>query len=426
MPFLPNIRYGTERYPERIARRLRVLNVTAWLSAIVPAIFATIRFLDPRPEIWTRGLINASLAVAVACLPLLHRFGPLAAPLAYIAIAFTFLFRSIYQVGTDNGSYLYYLSAVAISILIIGIERVVLAGAISVLAAVLVVTLHLITPDNTGLYSQKALSSNFVTNVITNTAILFAVVYYAVREIGRAETRAEREFARSETLLANILPPRVAERLKDRPGAEIAERYPEASILFADMAGFTARAADTAPEELVRFLNGVFTRLDALVEKHGLEKIKTTGDAYMVVSGVPAPRADHAEALAALALDMRDALAGLIDPKGRAVPVRIGIATGPVVAGVVGTKKFFYDVWGDAVNTAARMEQTGEPGKIQVAPETREQLKERFQFEDRGVIEVRGKGQMRTWLLIGTKRNPPGETEIGNPAGAGSECLQRR
>ena len=403
MHVFPSIRYGTERYPEKIARRLRVLNVTAWLSAMVPAIFATIRFLDPRPEIWTRGLVNASLAVALACLPLLHRFGPLAAPLAYVAIVFTFLFRAVYQVGTDNGGYLYYLSGVAISILIIGIERVVLAGAISVLAAVLVVTLHLITPDNTGLYSQKALSSNFVTNVITNTAILFAVVYYAVREIARAETRAEREFARSETLLANILPPRVAERLKDRPGGEIAERYPEASILFADMAGFTARAADTAPEELVRFLNGVFTRLDALVEKHGLEKIKTTGDAYMVVSGVPAPRADHAEALAALALDMRDALAGLVDPKGRAVPVRIGIATGPVVAGVVGTKKFFYDVWGDAVNAAARMEQTGEPGRIQVTSETRAHLEDRFVLEERGLVEVRGKGQMRTWFLAGRK-----------------------
>jgi adenylate cyclase len=192
------------------------------------------------------------------------------------------------------------------------------------------------------------------------------------------------------------------------------------------MAGFTARASDTEPADLVRFLNGVFTRLDALVERHGLEKIKTTGDSYMVVSGVPDRRPDHAEALAALALEIRDALAGLIDPKGRPVPVRIGIASGPVVAGIVGSKKFFYDVWGDAVNTAARMEQTGEPGKIQVAPETREQLKERFQFEDRGVIEVRGKGQMRTWFLIGTKRNPPGETELGNPDGAGSECLQRR
>jgi adenylate cyclase len=146
-------------------------------------------------------------------------------------------------------------------------------------------------------------------------------------------------------------------------------------------------------------LNGVFTRLDALVERHGLEKIKTTGDAYMVVSGVPEPRPDHAEALADLALAMRDALAGLVDPKGRAVPVRIGLASGPVVAGVVGTRKFFYDVWGDAVNTAARMEQTGEPGKIQVAPETYERLKDHFELKKRGVVEVRGKGEMRTWFL---------------------------
>jgi adenylate cyclase len=280
------------------------------------------------------------------------------------------------------------------------------------LAAALIITLHLVAPDNTGLLSANALFlGNFVTNVITNTAILFAVVFYAVREIARAEATAEREYARSEALLANILPPRVAAELKDRPGdssadrtrGEIADAYPEASILFADMAGFTARAADTAPVDLVRFLNGVFTRIDALVETHGLEKIKTTGDAYMVVSGVPEPRPDHAEALAALALDMREALAGLVDPKGRAVPVRIGIASGPVVAGVVGTRKFFYDVWGDAVNTAARMEQTGEPGKIQVAPETQARLTNRFVLEERGTIEVRGKGPMRTWFLAGRR-----------------------
>jgi len=163
----------------------------------------------------------------------------------------------------------------------------------------------------------------------------------------------------------------------------------------------------TTPEELVRFLNGVYTKLDSLVERHGLEKIKTTGDAYMVVSGVPEPRPDHAAELADLALDMRDALAGLTDPKGRAVPVRIGIASGPVVAGVVGTRKFFYDVWGDAVNTASRMESTGEAGKIQVAPATRELLAGRFELQERGIIEVRGKGPMQTCFLIGRKREAP-------------------
>jgi len=149
--------------------------------------------------------------------------------------------------------------------------------------------------------------------------------------------------------------------------------------------------------------NAIYTKLDSLVELHGLEKIKTTGDSYMVVSGVPQAIPHHAAALAELALDMRDALVGLVDPKGRTVPVRIGIASGPVVAGVVGTRKFFYDVWGDAVNTASRMESTGEPGKIQIAPKTRELLGDRFELEERGMIEVRGKGLMQTWFLIGRK-----------------------
>lgn len=185
----------------------------------------------------------------------------------------------------------------------------------------------------------------------------------------------------------------------------IADRYDAASILFADMAGFTARASDIPAEDLVQFLNRVFTDFDRLVESHGLEKIKTTGDAYMVVSGVPAPRSDHAQALGQLALDLRDAAAGLLDPRGRSVSIRFGIASGPVVAGVVGIRKFFYDVWGwgDAVNVASRMEATGEPGKIQVSQDTYERLNREFLLENRGVTDVRGKGEMQTWFLIGRK-----------------------
>ena len=173
---------------------------------------------------------------------------------------------------------------------------------------------------------------------------------------------AEREYARSETLLHNILPGPIAERLKASSEQVIADKHEAASVLFADMAEFTARAGDTTPEELVEFLNRVFTGFDRLVERHGLEKIKTTGDAYMVVSGVPAARSDHADALAGFALAMRDAAVALRDPHGRLVPLRIGIASGPVVAGVVGTRKIFYDVWGDTVNVASRMETTGAPG----------------------------------------------------------------
>jgi adenylate cyclase len=275
--------------------------------------------------------------------------------------------------------------------------------AIGVAAIGLIIAVHLIFPANTGFATPWAMFYvNFLSNVIGSSVLLFAIVYYAVRQIGRAEEAAEREHARSEALLANILPAPVAERLKAGSSAVIADRYDEASILFADIAGFTARTSETDPDELVGFLNRTFTLLDALVERHGLEKIKTTGDAYMVVSGVPRPRPDHAAALARLALDMRDALANLVDLQARPVPVRIGLACGPVVAGVVGTRKFFYDVWGDAVNLASRMESTGEPGKIQLTDEMRTLLGDRFTFEERGFVEVKGKGQMRTWWLTGS------------------------
>jgi adenylate cyclase len=399
---LPNVRYGTERYPEKVARRLRAVNITAWLAAAIAGFFASLRLLSFSPELWMRGIVNALAALGFAMLPLLHRISPVAAPLAFVVAAFAFNFRVASQVGTDGGTWLYYLSAAALGILFLGTEHLLLTAAIAIAGGAMIVFVHLTIPPNTGLLPPRSLFfGNFLTNVVMNALILFAVVYYAFRQQERAEESAEREYARSESLLGNILPPKVAARLKERDAATIADRYDAASILFADMAGFTARESDTAPDALVGFLDEVFTKLDALVERHGLEKIKTTGDAYMVVSGMPEPRADHAEALAALALDMRDALAGLVDPKGRAVPVRIGLASRPVVAGVVGRKKFFCDVWGDTVNTAARMEQTAEPGTIQVAPQTRDLLAERFDLEERGAVDIRGKGSMRTWLLLG-------------------------
>jgi adenylate cyclase len=415
---LPNIRYGTEGYPEKVARRLRATNFAAWLAAAVIAGFALQRLLNPGPWYW--GIGTMLTAMAMASVPLLHRFGPFAAPVALIAIVYAHIFRIVYTLGTADGSFLGYLTAAALGMLLIGIERIWIAAALAAMAAGLIVLLHAIAPYNPGLLPESAsLLGSIAVNVVANTVILFVIVFYALRQAARSEAAAERERARSDALLVNILPPKIAERLKNRGAAGgagvIADRYDSASILFMDMAGFTARAADTEPDALVAFLDGVFTDLDALVERHGLEKIKTTGDAYMVVSGVPALRPDHAEALAALALEMRAALAGLADPKGRPVPVRIGIASGPVVAGVVGRKKFFYDVWGDAVNTAARMEQTAESGTIQVAPQTAALLAPRFELEERGVIEVRGKGTMRTWLLVAPRVHPSASNAAAEP-----------
>jgi adenylate cyclase len=312
----------------------------------------------------------------------------------------------------------YYPVGAALAVLFFGTDDIVLAVVLGCVAAALIIVLQLLVPYDTGLLPAPMIVESFIVSTIVSCGTLLLIVSYALREAARAETAAEREYERSERLLTNILPSPVSARLKTEGHGVIADRYDEASILFADMAGFTERASDTAPEDLVQFLNHVYSDLDQLVERHGLEKIKTTGDAYMVVSGVPTARPDHASALAILALEMREVATEWRDARGRTVPVRIGIGSGPVVAGVVGTRKFFYDVWGDAVNVASRMEATGCPGNIQVSLETYERLKDGFVLEARGEIEVKGKGKMPTWFLLARKplaaRQPP-PPQAGEP-----------
>jgi len=205
---------------------------------------------------------------------------------------------------------------------------------------------------------------------------------------------------RSESLLLNVLPRRIAERLKNEPDTTIAERFQSATVLFSDIVGFTELSARLAPDELVRRLDEVFSRFDVIADELELEKIKTIGDAYMVAGGVPARRADHAMAVCEMALRMRDSLAELAERMAEPIDVRIGVHTGPVVAGVIGKKKFIYDVWGDTVNTASRMESHGVPGSIQVSEATYEAAKGKFEFETRGTISVKGKGEMKTYFLL--------------------------
>ncbi|NES19370.1 MAG: adenylate/guanylate cyclase domain-containing protein [Symploca sp. SIO3E6] len=203
----------------------------------------------------------------------------------------------------------------------------------------------------------------------------------------------------SERLLLNILPQSIAERLKQEEG-KIADSYTAVTVLFADIVGFTELAAQISPEELVGILNVIFSEFDELTEKHGLEKIKTIGDAYMVVGGLPEEKPDHARATAAMAIDMQEAIKRFSQETGNALSIRIGINTGPVVAGIIGRKKFVYDLWGDTVNIASRMESHGIPGSIQVSESTYQDLKNQYAFQDRGSVQVKGKGQMNCYLLL--------------------------
>ncbi|HEY9636223.1 MAG TPA: adenylate/guanylate cyclase domain-containing protein [Coleofasciculaceae cyanobacterium] len=229
-----------------------------------------------------------------------------------------------------------------------------------------------------------------------------ATLAMEARNRKQAEEALLVEKEKSELLLLNILPSEIAERLKHETDS-IADSFADVTVLFADIVGFTELSCCVSPIDLVKLLNRIFSTFDLLAEKHGLEKIKTIGDAYMVVGGLPTPRADHVEAIANMALDMQTEIARFNAKTGNTFSIRIGINTGPVVAGVIGIKKFIYDLWGDTVNTASRMESQGIPSCIQVTQVTYERLRDNYLFEERGVIQVKGKGEMMTYLLISKK-----------------------
>jgi adenylate cyclase len=256
----------------------------------------------------------------------------------------------------------------------------------------------------------------FALNLLGVTTTAYVLLQYfvrareqAMRELERQHRALELEQAKSERLLLNVLPEPVAARLKEDPGI-IADASPAVTVLFADIVGFTALSERLSPSELVALLDRVFACWDALAARQGVEKIKTIGDAYMVAAGIPLPREDHAEAIAEMALAMRPEALRCVSEGGLPIEIRIGIDSGPVVAGVIGRAKFIYDLWGDTVNTASRMESHAEPATIQVTERAYGLLRRRYDLRPRGTVEVKGKGPMTTYLLLGRRH------EDGTPA----------
>jgi adenylate cyclase len=259
-------------------------------------------------------------------------------------------------------------------------------------------------------------------NVAVGGTIVFTLLAVFARQRRDALAALRDEQARAESLLLNVLPRSIVERLKVETG-RIADQFSSASILFADVVDFTPLAERLPPAKVVAVLDDLFSHFDALAERHELEKIKTIGDCYMVAAGVPSPRSDHARALALLALDMQAAMRSVDEVGHLGLELRIGINSGPVVAGVIGRKRFLYDLWGDAVNTASRMESYGTSGRIQITRATKEVLADEFVCEPRGTIQVKGKGEIEAWYLVGRRVNTAGEPRSSVPAQARDQVL---
>ncbi|MGK7928802.1 MAG: adenylate/guanylate cyclase domain-containing protein [Spirulina sp.] len=231
---------------------------------------------------------------------------------------------------------------------------------------------------------------------------MFLRVGAEIAERKKASEMLRQEQKKSEQLLLNILPKSIAESLKEGE-SNIAKRYENVTILFADIVGFTQLSSEISPEDLVSLLNEIFSIFDRLSDRYDLEKIKTIGDSYMVVGGLPIPKTDSAAPVANMALDMIEEVKAIAQKYQQDLKIRIGMNTGSVVAGVIGTKKFIYDLWGDAVNVASRMESQGIPGQIQVTRSTYNCLQDRYLFQERGAIEIKGKGTMLAYLLVSKK-----------------------
>ncbi|WP_083128979.1 adenylate/guanylate cyclase domain-containing protein [Mycolicibacterium tusciae] len=407
----------TRLLSERAARHRRVLDVTAMISAAISAFFG-IQGLFIGQDWWVTA-INLGSAAVFVMIPRMCGMGELVAPVVFFVISYLTITVLCVYLGTGSGLQFYFVVAAAIVLVILGPDHIVLASILAAIGAATVVLLEFFVPNDTGTQPPWAFKVSFTLTVITAWILVIATIWFALREIRRTREAMDAEYERSEQLLTNILPASIAERLKDPSRNIIADKYDDASILFADIADYTKRASDTTPSDLVRFLDRLYTDLDLLVDKHGLEKVKTSGDSYMVVSGVPEPRPDHIEALACLALDMAEAVADLKDPNGHAVPLRIGLGAGPVVAGVVGARKFFYDVWGDAVNVASRMETTDVEGRIQVPQDVYERLNHAFVLEERGGVDIKGKGVMHTWYLVARRDDDAVRNAVEQGAAAG-------
>jgi adenylate cyclase len=395
------IEYGTHAYLPKVRRRLKILNVMACLIAVFSAIFAaTYAHEDFTANRWAVA-INLALVAAALAAPLLHRYSDIAGAMLIMAAEYAGLFALVALLGRSSGIQLNLIVGAAVAFAVLGLERIRLIVAIVAAGFALHVSAWFLFPQGAATVAAESafLGRVYVNSALTAFGVTAAIAYYAFNLAERAE-------AETEALLRNILPEKIVERLKSRPNEPVAEGYAEASVLLSDLKSFVPLARALGPARTVEMLNDLIRRLDELATKHGVEKIKTLGSAYMAVAGLPEPAPDHAARLAGMALEMRSAARKTGARFGLELTLRIGIATGPVMAGVIGTRKFSYDVWGDPVNLAARLENTCEANCIHVSAEVRDRLAGDFEFRSHGLTDIKGLGRQKTFFLLGQLPRP--------------------
>lgn len=388
-------------YPAAEVRRIRLINLVSVSASAVTLGYATLfAVAGGTGELGVVIALNLAATVGYVVPLFLNRAGR-HHPAFFLLFTVTLIHLTIGSLilGLGSGIFLFLFIVPVVGALFAPTEVpgatwvAVVAG---IAAPVTVVALRPAVPEPiAGTWVETTL---LLTSVVSTLAFATGVGLYFRRLVERAESDLQAAHQRSEQLLLNVLPPQIADRLK--AGEEtIADRSDEVSILFADLVGSTPLSERLNPDEMVALLNRVFTPFDELAEELGLEKIKTVGDAYMVVGGLPTPRPDHLEAVVEMALRMREEVTRHTVAGHGPLQMRFGIHTGTVVAGVIGKRKFSYDLWGDTVNVAARMEAHGIPGEIHVTAEVRHRLDGHYRFQSRGPIEVKGKGTMETFLL---------------------------
>jgi class 3 adenylate cyclase len=291
----------------------------------------------------------------------------------------------------------------------------------------------LITVVGIGAYLPYAVSAAYIQPLSLVLATLYLVSFGSLgfmaayrterftRDLFLRERQLDQERARSDGLLLNILPQAIVEQLKAAPSGRIAQAFDHVSVIFADAVGSTEQAARCTPEQFADALDELFRALDEIADRHGLEKIKTIGDAYMAVAGAPVPMDDHAEAAVAMALEILAEAGDIRWPSGDPISVRVGVASGPAVAGVIGVRKFAYDLWGDTVNLASRLEEYGIPGHVLVSETTASQVTDRFDFEPTQMMELKGKGPTAVRVLLGRRSDVPADVPVASPASTGPE-----